>query len=145
MLLKDTAVSTIFNLSARQRPISKQIIWINYNKGCLRRRLKSTVAQKRKWEIWKETVLANFKNGISDWRLLLLFFFSDRLCFMFFSVLFLDYNLRVSPRLKDRTVEGDRPVSNFVMSQDTCLHLSDLLPLYIEKRDTTQVLCQRPK
>lgn len=64
---------------------------------------------------------------------------------MFFSVLFLDYNLRVSPRLKDGSVEGDRPVSNFVMSQDTCLHLSDLLALYMKKRDASQACCQRPK
>lgn len=59
---------------------------------------------------------------------------------MFFSVLFLDYNLQVSPRLKDRMVERDRPVSNFVMSQDICLHLSDLLALYLEKRDTFHTL-----
>lgn len=70
---------------------------------------------------------------------------SDALSFMFFSVLFLDYNLRVSPRLKDRMVEGDRPVSNFVMSQDICLHLSDLLALCLKKRDAFHTHCHCPK
>lgn len=69
----------------------------------------------------------------------------DALSFMFFTVFFLDYNLQVSPRLKDRMVERDRPVSNFVMSQDICLHLSDLLALYSEKRDTFHTHCHCPK
>jgi len=86
-----------------------------------------------------------FKNGISDPRYIFWQIAITRCTLFYVLQLFLDYNLQVSPRLKDSMAEGDRSVSNFVMSQDTGLHLSDFLALYLEKRDTFHTHCQCPK